>query len=163
VTGAPSAVFRERNRGYRDRPPDRAAWYRAIEVRERVLIRLAIFPDKAGWHLVRLECQQHQVGGAGEVAAEDEIELGLRAAVQETVARQLGRGVFSSSLGGFPGVRAQNVMQFHGGTLRGGFRLAAAGVQDEFGVAVRLRAALEDQVAGGGEGGAVERRRHRLV
>src|SRR5882757_623099 len=45
----------------------------------------------------------------------------------------------------------------------GGFRLAAARGEDVFGVAVRLRTALEDEVARRLEGDAVERRRHRLV
>src|SRR5688572_31955583 len=42
-------------------------------------------------------------------------------------------------------------------------RFPSAGMQDRFGVAVRLGAALEDQIAGRLECNAVEARRHRAV
>src|SRR5215470_7447239 len=42
-------------------------------------------------------------------------------------------------------------------------RLAPARVQDPLGIAVGLRASLEDQIAGGREGRAAERSRHRAI
>ena len=44
-----------------------------------------------------------------------------------------------------------------------GLRLPTPRVENPLGVAVRLLASLEDQVAGGLKGDAVELRRHRLV